>query len=441
MLNPAYVTRIKSCLCHVLITLCMLMIFSCVLIQGNSYGVSDDESWIKKIRAGHPRLFFNSETWPQVKARALDQEKEWYLGLKKRVDGYPENPTSESRRTANGLREKPDGTYETVTLPKLTDWGTQAGHTAFVYLVTGDKRYLDITKKMLSASVEAYLDCYEKRMMIDWYSTSRIHWLAAYDWIYNDLTSAERHKLMGAFLQHIENLLPRPDRPQMARMNDSNHTTGFYGERNLVWFTGLAAYNDGIDNTLALNLLRQGYQYNQDLFTYRSECAGDDGGLASATTTYAIAHYPWSQFNFLYTWRSATGEDIAADWPHLANFPVWIMWNWLPGPYPREFGSGDVYHYDNRLWVSNLYMHMSQIMDFYRSSYPECASLASHIREIIPDEDKKYNWSFAFYPFLLTEPETKLSSAGPSDTNLHARHFECSCAPVPVRMIPTACLP
>ena len=401
----------------IVLILCTFMLFP-------SDKAAADNAWITKIRAGHPRLFFNSDTWPDVKARALNQEKEWYLGLKKRVDGYPENPTSESRRTANGLREKPDGTFETVTLPKLTDWGTQAGHTAFVYLVTGEKKYLDKTKKMLSASVETYLDCYEKRMMIDWYSTSRIHWLAAYDWIYNDLTPAERHTLMGAFLQHIENLLPRPDRPQMARMNDSDHTTGFYGERNLVWFTGVAAYNDGIEDDLVLELLNQGYGYNMDMFEYRKQCAGDDGGLASATTTYAIAHYPWSQLNFLYTYRSATGRDISADWPYLAYFPVWIMWNWLPGPVPREFGSGDVYHYDNRLWVDNLYMHMSQFMDFYGQSQPECAALAAHIREIIPEEHQKYNWTWFFYPFLLTNIDNTPPPEAPGDTSLHARHFE-----------------
>jgi hypothetical protein len=32
--------------------------------------------------------------------------------------------------------------------------------------------------------------------------------------------------------------------------------------------------------------------------------------------------YPWSEQNFFYTWLSATGENIAPDWPHgawLAN--------------------------------------------------------------------------------------------------------------------------
>jgi heparin/heparan-sulfate lyase len=392
--------------------------------QPSTAAGADDESWIAKIRPDHPRLFFNSDTWPQVKGRALNQEKEWFAQLKKMVERYPDNPTSQSTREDPADRRKPDGSIETVKLPRPNEWGTQAGQTAFVYLVTGDRKYLEKTKKMLQVSVASYHECIDKGMAVDWYSTSRVHWLAGYDWIYNDLTPEERRALMGSFLTHLLSLQPRPDRPPINSLNDSDHTTGFYGDRNLIWFTGVAAHKDGIDDALALEFLRQGYRYNQDLFEYRRKCAGDDGGLASATTTYAIAHYPWSQFNYLYTYRSATGVDIAADWPFLAYFPVWIMWNWIPGPYPREFGSGDVYHYRNDLWTSNLYMHMSQFMDFYGTSFPDCAGLAAHIREILPENEKRYNWTWFFYPFLLTSIEKSPPPRKPGDADLKARHFE-----------------
>ena len=60
---------------------------------------------------------------------------------------------------------------------------------------------------------------------------------------------------------------------------------------------------------------------------FRKLCAGDDGGLASATVGYAIGAYPWSHLNFLYTWRSAMNDNIAPHWPHLGYHPIWIMWN------------------------------------------------------------------------------------------------------------------
>ena len=31
----------------------------------------EDASWQAKIRKDHPRMFFNAETWPAIKAQAL----------------------------------------------------------------------------------------------------------------------------------------------------------------------------------------------------------------------------------------------------------------------------------------------------------------------------------------------------------------------------------
>jgi len=42
--------------------------------------------WTAKIRQDHPRLFFNAETWPAVRARALGTERAWYEQFKNRVD-------------------------------------------------------------------------------------------------------------------------------------------------------------------------------------------------------------------------------------------------------------------------------------------------------------------------------------------------------------------
>lgn len=383
-----------------------------------------DESWMQTIRPDHPRLFFNRDTWPLVKARALNEEKEWFARVKTMVDRYPDNPTSQSTREDNADRKRADGSIETVRLPRPREWGTPTGEAAFVYLVTGDRKYLDKAKKMLQVSVEAYHECIDKGMAVDWYSTSRVHWLAGYDWIYNDLSPRERSALMGSFLRHVAGVEPGPDRKPIHRLNFSDHTTGFYGDSNLFWFAGIAAYRDGIDDARALDFLRKGYQYNRNLLEYRGKCAGDDGGLASATTTYSIAHYPWSQFNYLYTFRSATGIDITAECPYLAYFPVWVMWNWIPGPYPREFGSGDVYHYRNDLWTYNLYTHLSQIMDFYGVSHPDCAGLAAHLREVLPEENRKYDGTWFFYPFLLTNMEKAPLPRKPRDTDLKARHFE-----------------
>lgn len=359
-----------------------------------------DDDWIANVRRDHPRLFFNRETWPQVRDRALGPEKACFARVKGRVDRAPAAPS------------------------QVQEWGPEAAQAAFVYRVTGDRKYLEQARRMLELSVAFYRDCYAKRTTVNWYSTSRVLWISAYDWMFNDLRPEERRALLVPFLQHVEDTQPGPGKPRIHRLNQSDPTTGFYGEQNLVWFAGLAGHGDGIDDATALRFLRLGYRYNQDLFAYRAQCAGDDGGLASATVGYAMGAYPWSQFNFLHTWRSATGEDLAPKWPHLAYFPVWVLWNWIPGPQPLEFGSGDTYHYDNRLPVGCLYEHMSQIMHFYGKSQPEGAALAAYLREILPEGARNYSGTWPVHPFLLTELEKAPPPKGPQDSGLFARHFE-----------------
>ena len=55
-----------------------------------------DNGWVSKVSRAHPRLFFNSEAWPAVKARALGPAKSYFDGLKRRVDRYPAEPTGNS---------------------------------------------------------------------------------------------------------------------------------------------------------------------------------------------------------------------------------------------------------------------------------------------------------------------------------------------------------
>ena len=405
-------------------TLLTLAFFLFIIFAVVPPSAAQDDGWISSIRTDHPRLFFNADTWPAVKARALGPERAWYDDQKRMVDGYPDVIEPGYRGEFGASVVAADGTVTVVDKPRPREWGREAARTAFVYRITGERRYLEKARQMLKVSVDSYHESIRSGMAVDWYSTSRVHWLAAWDWLYNDLVPEERESLIASFMEHVQSVRPHEGRPPINRLNDSDHTTGFYGDRNLIWFTGVAAHGEGVDDDLALDMLRTGRQYNMDLFDYRAKCAGDDGGLASATTTYAIAHYPWSQVNFLLTWRSATGEDIAPDYPYLAYFPVWIMWNWLPGPVPREFGSGDVYHYDNHLWVENLYTHMSQFMDFYGRAEPQCAALAAHIRSIIPKEYRRHNGTWFFYPFLLTNIDKAPKPRGPRDTDLRARHFE-----------------
>ncbi len=122
-----------------------LFYYMCVGLGSTSAGFAEsaNDFWIAKIRKEHPRLFFNKDTWPQVRERALHQEEDWYVSLKKRVDSYPDNPTSESQRDDFAYRQTGDGEDELIKLPRPTEWGSQAMETAFIYLMTGERKYLE----------------------------------------------------------------------------------------------------------------------------------------------------------------------------------------------------------------------------------------------------------------------------------------------------------
>ena len=384
----------------------------------------DPNEWSARIRPDHPRLFFNKDTWPLVKARALEPEREYYDQMKRRVDAYPDQPEGDSGGAAFDQEEKVGGSvHKMATAKPAKEWGNAALQTAFVYLVTGDRTYLDKARRMLKVSVEVYHQCYEQRRAVNWYSTSRVSWLAAYDWLFNDLAEDERGELIVSMLKHVDDVQPGSGKPRIHRLNSSSYTTGFYGVRNILWFAGLAAYRDGYADELALKFLTQGYDLNQKLFEYRAKTAGDDGGLSSPTVGYAMCAYPWAQFNFMHTWRSASGENIGPKWPHLAYFPVWIMWNWIPTEgRPKEFGAGDTPHYDNNLPWWETGGHMRQIMHFYGQSHPAEAAIAAYVRKRCSLQQFTTNWSV--YPFLMTAIERTPEPADADSLELYARHFE-----------------
>ena len=47
-----------------------------------------------QIRSDHPRIFFNAETWPEIKAKAFGEKKEYLDRLLESVDRMPDNPVA-----------------------------------------------------------------------------------------------------------------------------------------------------------------------------------------------------------------------------------------------------------------------------------------------------------------------------------------------------------
>jgi len=358
-------------------------------------------NWTQRIRTDHPRLFFNVDTWPAVRERALGAERRWYDTVRNRTD-----------RLLAKLRNE--------TRPKPQDLGPDAAAAAFVFLMTKDREYLELAQKCLAASLDYYEDCYRQRKSVNWYSTSRVHAIMAWDWMYNDLPEAERQETMTRLVRVIDNVLKA--RPAIYRENMSGYATGFYGVRNCLWFIGCTAFGTGIETQKVNEWLVWGHDENHRLLAHRKRACGDDGGGASPTLGYVFGAYPCSEQNFFYTWLSATGENVAPQWPHGAWLANYVIWNWIAAqPAPLEFGYGDTPHTDNRLRTSQLFTHMANIRHLYGQTEPEAAALARYIQTIVPQ--KAYSSSWFIYPFLLSDLEQSPAPLTPSHLP-HARHFE-----------------
>ena len=355
--------------------------------------------WTAKIRTDHPRLFFNADTWPDVKQRALGADREWYEYVK-------------------GLVDRLRG--QSLETSEPTELGPQAAWAAFVFRMTGDEQYLELARKCLQSSLSFYEACFEQKKSVNWYSTSRVHATLAWDWLYNDLSETERRSYMSRLVRVIDKVVKA--RPAIYRENISGYTTGFYGVKNCLWFIGCTAYGTGIETELVNEWLAWGRDENVKLLEYRREARGDDGGGASPTLGYVFGAYPWAEQNFFYTWLSATGENMAPNWPGSAMLANYIVWNWIAAdPQPLEFGYGDTPHTSNRLPTSQLYSHMANIRHLHGETAPQAAALARHVQQIVPRQS--YSDSWFIYPFLLTKMDSSPEPFLPENLP-NARHFD-----------------
>jgi hypothetical protein len=370
---------------------------------------SDDHNyWLSRIRDEHPRLFFNKESFKQVRDRALNEESALFEEMKNRVDALI------GQRIIFKDSLVPDGTQNTDH-----EYGTRAAEAAFVYLVSNNKKYLELSKNILTKLVAYYTFRNKHGLNIQWYAFSRVNALAAYDWICHDLTDKERTEIGGPFLQAMNDMLPSGKRKPFFRENTGGTNTGFYGPPCLAWYAGLVFYHTGIDDSLSEKLLVKGYNDHISLLKYRSNISGDDGGAASAVLGYCMGAYPWAEFNFFHAFHSATGVDISTEWPYVPSFINYIFWNWLPGN--REFGYGDANHYTNDLPLHSLHIHLSQMIHFYGKTQPDLIAVAKWMQTKVKRQKQDV---FPFTRFLLTNTYDELKPGIPSENLPKARFFE-----------------
>ena len=370
----------------------------------NPVDVPDDKGTVcpvYSVRASHPRLFVTKEDIPNIKSAAKTSARNTYWQTKEDVDNLLHGSISFPNPTAE------NGTENGWVISKVSQ-------VAMLYLITGKKEYLDYTKKFLQKIIEYYRIRIDNNLNADWYVFSQISTLCAYDWIYDALTQDEREKIGRPLYQVMMDIAWHGEglRPQRIRENTGGYNTGFYGTDALPWYIAITFYNDGIDDARCEKMFQKGLQLNMKMTQFRSELIGKNGGGSTGCVGYALGAYPVADFNFIRSYRAATGIDMSQKLDYVLGYLNFIDWNRLPGN--REFGFGDSYHYDCLLPEKEINYHLREIATLYGSS-PNVQRLLGLFNK------KNYTERLPFMPFLQKYPQ---GTPGASSPGKGAMYFD-----------------
>lgn len=330
-----------------------------------------DYSWLSDIRQEHPRVFLTSDDIPDIRKAAKTFERTTYVEMVKRVKPYLSTPIEFKEPFAPTGESRPDRMF-----------GYYAADAAMIWLIDGDRAYLDLAKKILAALVPYYEMRVRSNLNIEWYMFSQMCALCAYDWIYNELTEKEREnygKRLFNVMQDIAWLGPGI-RKGRFRENISDYKSGCYGIASLPWFIGLTFAGEGYDDQKCEKFIRDGYDIFQQMSAFRAGMMGNKGGGASAVAQYSLGYYPYAEYDLIYTFRSAFGRDITENMDYMLGYLNFMDWIRLPGN--REYGFGDVNHYDCLLPHTHMNAHVSEIANLFGRSHPEIMPTAARLMNL-----------------------------------------------------------
>ena len=319
------------------------------------------------MRTEHPRMFLTSEDIPQIQQTAATYGAATFNTFKKRIDKL----IGKEIVFENELAKTGEST-------KNHNYGYRAAEAAMLWLITHEQKYLDFAKSMVCRTTDYYRLRVEHNLNIHWYAFTQIATLCAYDWIYNDLGIEERERIGSELYNAIYGVAWHGSgiRKKRYRENISGYQSGLYGASVLPWYIGITFYNDGIDDKECVNMLCKGYDLHQKTLEYRAELLGKNGGCTSGTVGYGLGAYPYAEYNFFYTFRSATGIDLTPQMGYMLGYLRYMDWIRLPGN--REFGIGDSHHNNNKL-PKEITPHIKEIANLFGACHPEILPFASNL--------------------------------------------------------------
>ncbi len=355
-----------------------------------------------RIRPGHPRLFFNTETWPPLEAR-LRADAKALADLKRAAASLPREFTADSFLMFRGSLMQ----------------------AAMAYRVTGDAALLEKINRLLRAGVDFCL----RR---NWYNYHNPNWdlIVAMDWVWNDLPPSDREALARDLLRYAYSRYM--DDVSARSLKIGGYAHGY--EAAMYWYAGLLLANSGlgeVDNARALALLGRGY-YNHTHGEGGLDsrvAVSRDGSIWWSAMDYGLSAYQHPLWAFMYCWQSAIGGEVPGEWAYIGISPEFVLRVALdiregnPGSCVRDFGFSRAWRYSGG-WArygQNVYSGLARFIHLFGKEHPRDAAIAAYLRGRLAQAGCSGDWIFPCEPLLLDVPpaaESKLPDGLPL-----ARHY------------------
>ncbi len=264
----------------------------------------------------HPRVFMTQAEIDALKKKSLSQKDVWQTALSRvrALTVEPPKPPAEERRVQNEV-------------------GIGIAEAAFVYKITGDKKYLDAAKKYMDAAVSYDVWGYSyNKPNVDLAAGHLLYGMGwAYDLLYHDLTDAEREKYRNKLIKQAR-LLYEFFKPK------SGKTYAYSQNHTFIPISGLAvtAYalygevpeaSDWAATSRAI--------FDRVLATYTED------GYFYESMEYWIFSTPWL-VHYMDAHLHATGENLYESTPGMRLAHKYVAHISLPGA-EFNFDFGDIY--------------------------------------------------------------------------------------------------
>jgi hypothetical protein len=357
----------------------MLVLLFPVTVSAVDY-YEDDNGIYKYQQASHPRIFFSEEDIPALRQQAQTTHAEIYQPIK----NYADNNLYDERPCDGAAGEVLEGPCDEAAKLLLS--------IAFTYVITGDQLYFDRARD--------YLITYSQSTT--WGDRDHGHhhmllaFVIAYDWLYNDLSTADRTTIQNALIQRTGESYEAASSP--GYVSDWNNWWRFQYLHNhwsnnvgALGVASLVLEGEHSEATTWLDYAIAEYQKDSHILS------GIQDGTWHESLRYQAFKFQKS-LPFYYNLERIKGINLIPD-EFFENYIYWRIYNYLPGTEKYAFTFADVW--PNTWFDYAPYSILRFMASRYDNGYAEW--MAQHILAQ-PGSRDSYWVPYGVYEFFYYDP-------------------------------------